>query len=72
MTATQLPLFDSEEAARPARQRRRFFRVQADPDVGGSVVRRAELGCDLRSAFVSFWGSLPPERRAELRARIAA
>jgi len=72
MTATQLSLFGAEELKRARQGRPRFERVVRDPDVGNSIRRRAELGCDLRSAFVSFWSSLPPERRAELRARIAA
>jgi hypothetical protein len=72
MTATQLSMFGSEEVVRPRRRRPRFGSVLRDPSVSQSRARTSELGCDLRSAFASFWGSLPPERRAELRARLAA
>jgi hypothetical protein len=47
-------------------------RVQYEPAVAEAVARHDRLGCDLRSAFVSFWASLSPERKAEIRARLAA
>src|SRR5437899_12709598 len=71
MTATQLSMFERDEAARPRRPRPRFAHVLRDPGVASSVARRSELGCDLRSAFVSFWTGLSAEQRAELRARLA-
>lgn len=71
MVATQLPLFQ-ETSARVRRNRPRTAHVTHDPRVVDSVGRRANLGCDLRSAFASFWAALPPERRAELKARLAA
>jgi hypothetical protein len=72
MVATQLPLFASDDLPRRRSGRPRFQHVLRDPDVAESVVRRSSLGCDLRSAFASFWATLPPERKAEIRARIAA
>ncbi len=72
MTARQLSMFGPEEEVRPRRRRPQFDSVLWDPSVSQSRARSSELGCDLRSAFVSFWGRLPPERRAELRARLAA
>jgi hypothetical protein len=72
MVATQLSMFDA--ASVPARRttRSRFVHVLRDPVVAESVARRSSLGCDLRSAFASFWATLPPERKAEIKARIAA
>jgi hypothetical protein len=72
MVATQLPLFEagSPKIRRPARPR--FIQVLQEPAVSESVARRGNLGCDLRSAFASFWATLPPERKAEIKARIAA
>jgi hypothetical protein len=73
MVATQLLLFGEEIGARPRRASRpRFMNVLRDPEVAESVARRSNLGCDLRSAFASFWATLPPERKAEIKARIAA
>jgi hypothetical protein len=73
MVATQLPLFDEGVGARARRAiRPRSVHVLRDPEVAESVARRANLGCDLRSAFASFWATLPPERKAEIKARIAA
>jgi hypothetical protein len=71
MVATQLPLFE-QTRARTRRSRQRQVAVTHVPEIAESVGRRANLGCDLRSAFASFWASLPPERRAELKARLAA
>ena len=73
MVATQLPLFGAEEEprlrpARPARWRH----VLHEPAVAEANARSAQLGCDLRSAFASFWAALPPERREQLRAVVAA
>ena len=73
MVATQLPLFGGEDEARrrvvrPSRSRH----VLHEPAVAEATARSAQLGCDLRSAFASFWASLPPERREQLRARVAA
>jgi hypothetical protein len=73
MLATQLPLFETELAprsrsARPPRSRH----VLHEPAVAEATARSAQLGCDLRSAFASFWAALPPERREQLRALVAA
>lgn len=70
---TQLSLFEIEVAA-PRRVRRsyRAMRVQHEPAVAEATARSDRLGCDLKSAFASFWAKLPEERRAELRARLAA
>jgi hypothetical protein len=76
MIATQLPLFEaSEPTTRPALRRsgrRLMRRVQYEPAVAEAAARHDRLGCDLRSAFVSFWASLSPEQKAEIRARLAA
>ena len=73
MVATQLALFASEDAPRPRVSRpQRSRNVLHEPAVAEATARSAQLGCDLRSAFASFWASLPEERRAELRARVAA
>ena len=74
MIATQLSLFETAEPKRRgARSGRRLMkRVQHEPAVAESAARRDRLGCDLRSAFVSFWTNLSPEQRAEIRARLAA
>jgi hypothetical protein len=73
MIATQLPLFETAAPTSPrARSARRLTRVQYEPAVAEAVARHDRLGCDLRSAFVSFWASLSPERKAEIRARLAA
>jgi hypothetical protein len=74
MIATQLPLFEPNETAphRARSERRLMRRVQHEPAVAEAVARHDRLGCDLRSAFVSFWASLSPERKAEIRARLAA
>ena len=37
-----------------------------------STAKNDRLGCDLKSAFASFWAKLSPEQRAELRGRLAA
>lgn len=71
MMATQLGFFGEETPAR-SNARPRFVRVLRDPDVVAAMYRRASQGCDLRSAFVGFWAALPPEKRAELKARLAA
>jgi hypothetical protein len=72
MVATQLPLFAATDLPKRRSARPRFEHVLRDPDVSESVARRSSLGCDLRSAFASFWAALPPERKAEIKARIAA
>jgi hypothetical protein len=74
MIATQLPLFESVEptARRPRSPRATVRRVRHEPAVVEAAARHDRLGCDLRSAFVSFWASLSPERKAEIRARLAA
>jgi hypothetical protein len=74
MIATQLPLFETAEPTtrRSRSTRRAMARVQHEPAVAEAVARNDRLGCDLRSAFVSFWASLSPERKAEIRARLAA
>jgi hypothetical protein len=73
MVATQLPLFGEEVGAPPRRTARpRFVHVLRDPEVAESAARGSKLGCDLRSAFASFWATLPPERKAEIKARLAA
>lgn len=75
VSAKQLPLFELDEQSRPAPRRIPRYvsrRVTSDPDVARSVGRRGELGCDLRSAFVSFWSNLSPERKAEIRARLTS
>ncbi|HEY3082739.1 MAG TPA: hypothetical protein VGM69_22865 [Chloroflexota bacterium] len=74
MIATQLPLFETAEpTTRRARAGGRLMRrVQYEPAVAEAVARHDRLGCDLRSAFVSFWASLSPEQKAEIRARLAA
>ncbi len=74
MIATQLPLFIENQPprARRASRRARFRHVRRDPGVARSVERRDRLGCDLRSAFVSFFAGLTPEQRAEIRSRLAA
>ena len=70
--ATQLSLFGPEETpARVARQPRSRH-VLHEPAVAEANARSAQLGCDLRSAFASFWAALPPERRQQLRALVAA
>jgi hypothetical protein len=70
---TQLPLFDLET---PVRRRVRrvgsIRRVQYEPAVAEAAARHDRLGCDLKSAFASFWSRLSPEQRAELRGRLAA
>lgn len=75
-TLGQLTLFPEDPTPTQPRQRRpnppRFVSVRRDPDVVNSVVRRDRLGSDLRSAFASFWANLSPERRAELRSKVAA
>jgi hypothetical protein len=73
MLATQLPLFAADDAprARVVRQSRSRH-VLHEPAVSEANARSAQLGCDLRSAFASFWASLPPERREQLRALVAA
>jgi len=71
MVATQLPLFQENES-RVRRSRPRPMHVTREPEVAESIARGSRLGCDLRSAFASFWAALPPERRAELKARLAA
>jgi hypothetical protein len=73
MVATQLPLFGADEprqvrVARQARSRN----VLHEPAVAEARARTDRLGCDLRSAFASFWAALPPERREQLRARVVA
>jgi len=74
MIATQLPLFETAEPKRHGARsgQRAMTRVQHEPAVAESVARRDRLGCDLRSAFVSFWTHLSPEQKAEIRARLAA
>jgi hypothetical protein len=73
MVATQLPLFTEARGPKVRRVTRpRSVSVLHEPEVAESVARRANLGCDLRSAFASFWATLPPERKAEIKARIAA
>ena len=70
---TQLPLFDLET---PVRRRVRrpagVYRVQYEPAVAEATAKNDRLGCDLKSAFASFWAKLSPEQRAELRGRLAA
>ena len=72
----QLSLFPEDPTpSQPRRQRphpARFVNVRRDPDVVNSVVRRDRLGSDLHSAFASFWANLSPERRDELKAKVAA
>jgi len=71
--ATQLPLFGIEDAPRPRLARQpRSRNVLHEPAVAEATARSAQLGCDLRSAFASFWAALPPERREQLRALVAA
>lgn len=72
MVATQLPLFAANDVPKRRAGRARSTHVLRDSEVVESVARRSSLGCDLRSAFASFWAALPPERKAEIRARIAA
>ena len=72
MVATQLPLFEAQKPKTRRVARTGFVNVLRDPEVAQSVARRANLGCDLRSAFASFWAALPPERKAELKGRVAA
>ena len=73
MLATQLPLFGTDELPRPRAMRQsRSRHVLHEPAVAEATARSAQLGCDLRSAFASFWASLPPERREQLRALVAA
>jgi hypothetical protein len=72
---TQLPLFDLEAPVRRHVRRAgsiRAHRVQYEPAVSEVPTRKDRLGCDLRSAFASFWARLSPEQRAELRGRLAA
>ncbi len=73
MRTTQLTLFPESgrrsRAMRPVGARRRAHRDVAALE---SQARGARLGADLQSAFVSFWSTLSPERRAELRSRLAA
>jgi hypothetical protein len=71
---SQLPLFDLETAL-PRRVRRRpagVYRVLYEPAVAEATARKDRLGCDLKSAFASFWAKLSEEQRAELRGRLAA
>lgn len=72
MVATQLPLFAANDPPKRRGARPRSTYVLHEPDAAESVARRSSLGCDLRSAFASFWAALPPERKAEIKARIAA
>jgi hypothetical protein len=73
MLATKLPLFAPEDAPRPRAARPvRSRHVLHEPAVAEANARSAQLGCDLRSAFASFWASLPPERREHLRSLVAA
>jgi hypothetical protein len=72
---TQLELFDAKELAATRRRAIRAIRarqIRSDPEVAEAAARSTQLGCDLRSAFASFWAGLTPERRQELRARLAA
>ena len=71
MEGTQLTLFEGS-VGKPRRTRAGYVHVLRDPGVAASINRRANLGCDLLTAFASFWAALPPERRAELKARVAA
>ncbi|MBM4416913.1 MAG: hypothetical protein FJ033_01140 [Chloroflexi bacterium] len=72
MRTTQLTLFPESRrrsrAMHPAGARRRHGDVAALE----SQARGARQGANLHSAFVSFWATLSPERRAELRSRLAA
>ena len=72
--ATQLSLFEAEEGLPRPRTVRlaRSRSVLHEPAVAEANARSAQLGCDLRSAFASFWAALPPERREQLRAVVAA
>lgn len=75
MTATQLALFGSNDAPRASRRRglaQRSRHVLHAAAVAEATATKDRLGCDLRSGWASFWASLSPEQRQELRSRVAA
>lgn len=73
MDARQMTLFDGETV--PVTSRSHGVRRRAPgASLAAPVVmsRGARLETDMRVSFAAFWAGLSPERRAELRARVAA